>query len=78
MLWDATKDALNYQKDVEGAREQRESGEARTEAIEAKRKEMKGSGLPAVDSPRNVQEPEEKKRQQYSSLSRKVAENVSN
>lgn len=53
------KDALNYQKDVEGAREQGKA-EGKNEAIEAKRKEMKGSGLPAVDAG-NVQEPEEKK-----------------
>ncbi len=53
------KDALNYQKDVEGAREQGKA-EGKNEAIEVKRKEMKGSGLPAVDAG-NVQEPEEKK-----------------
>ncbi len=53
------KDALNYQKDVEGAREQGKA-EGKNEAIEAKRKEMGGSGLPAVEAG-NVQEPEEKK-----------------
>lgn len=53
------KDALNYKKDVEGAREQGKA-DGRNEVIEAKRKEMRGSGLPRTESS-SVQEPEQKK-----------------
>lgn len=53
------KDALNYQKDVEGAREQGKA-EGKNEAIEAKKRQMKGSGLPATEAG-NIQEPEQQK-----------------
>lgn len=53
------KDALNYKKDIEGAREQGKA-DGRNEMIEAKRKEMRGSELPATDASA-VQEPEAKK-----------------
>lgn len=53
------KDALNYQKDVEGARAQGKA-EGKNEAIEAKKRQMKGSGLPATEAG-NIQEPEQQK-----------------
>ncbi|MBQ8100060.1 MAG: hypothetical protein IJ640_00340 [Prevotella sp.] len=44
-VFDRYSKALNYERDVEGAHEQGKA-EGKNEAIEAKRKQMKGSGLP--------------------------------
>ena len=56
-IFDRYSSALNYAKDVAGAREQGKS-EGKNEVIEAKRKQMQGSGLPQIKS-ESVQEEKE-------------------
>lgn len=56
-IFDRYRDALNYEKDIEGAHEQGKA-EGKNAAIEAEQKRMSGSGLPGL-SAGSVQEREQ-------------------